>query len=104
MLKEKYLKIFNETNSRKEFVAKVREQFPDLSTDTPRRYYSTFIKTVPQKTVLKEFNLSQAKKIKLEDMQRYEIKITYNLLKTEGFNEEEINKILEALGNEKTNT
>jgi hypothetical protein len=100
-------------NSRgiKDFIRMAQKKFPDVQPQSLRRKYDkiNFVVRKKQPRVKRKKEVvvvpqisNKLRQLKLDDMYRYNIKITYISLMKEGFTEEEIKIILGAKQHEKT--
>jgi hypothetical protein len=110
-MKSKYMELYINSRSIKDFIRMAQKKFPDVQPQSLRRKYDKInfvvknkqprIKQKKEELVVPQIN-NRLRQLKLDDMYRFKMKITYISLMREGFTEEEIKIILGAKEHEKT--
>jgi hypothetical protein len=113
-MKSKYMELYINSRSIKDFIRMAQKKFPDVQQQSLRRKYDKINFVIKNKQPRKKSPEKKQeipivpkigntlRQIKLNDMYRFNIKITDERLRREGFTDEEIIKIMGAKEHEKT--
>lgn len=93
----KFINEFKQSSNIKVFITLVKHKCSKRKINTIKRDYYRLVKQYNNDiNVTNELQITQLKKLKLQDMIRLNYTITESLLRQEGFTYEEIKKIMEV--------
>lgn len=91
----KFINEFKHSNNINEFITLVLTKCNKRNVNTIQRDYYRLVKQYENDSnIVQHLQLTQLKKLKLQDMLRLKVNITESLLKQEGFKYEEIKEVM----------
>jgi hypothetical protein len=92
-----FLNEFKHSNSINVFIKLVKQKYNKRNINTIQRDYYRLVKQYENDSnLINHLQLTQLKKLKLQDMLRLKINITEKLLRQEGFSIEEIKEVIKV--------
>lgn len=100
-VKTKYFEIYNNSKDKNDFITKFLKEYPQLKKQTALRRWYDVSKSEKQTPISKQYNnkdkvvVSGAKLLLIKDMVHYKQKLSRPYLKKYGYNDAEINYLID---------